>query len=225
MPGKQLRDRVDHDIRAQIERLHGGGRGEGVVDGDEDTARLRHCDDRVQVGDPKRRVRHHLDQDHLRLGPDRRLEGRRVGRIGKRGRDAEARQILFHHPKRPPVKLVGAKRVVASLEQAEERRPHGRHAGAGDDAAVRPLHPVDQPRQHLGVRMALAGIGEPLRAAFVLRVQFVGVGAGIDHGRLDRRHDRTADRRRPARTQQAIGQSSDSVISRRPSRYCAIRFW
>ena len=192
MPREQLGHRMDHDIGPVLEGADRFRRGERVVHRQQDTARLAQCCQPVQVGHPQRRVRHHLDQHHPRLGADRRRDRLDVTGIGQRCGDAHARQVFLHQPQRPTIELVAADHVIARGQKPQQHGGNRRHARAGDDTAHGPLHRVQPLGHHVGIRVSLARIGIAVNAPLVLRIQLIGAFAGIDDRGAQRRDDRPA---------------------------------
>ena len=196
MAGEKLGDRVDDDVGAMLHRAEHRRCGEGIVDHQQRPVRRRQLGDAGDIGNAECRVRNRLDHDHPGVGPDGGFHGGGVGRVGKARLEAEARQVLAKHAKRAPVELVAGKDMVACLQHTKEHRRNRRHARCRDDPALGAFQPVDRGRQHIGVRMPLAGIGIALQRAFILRVQRVRGFRRIDHRREDRRCHRPAGRSR-----------------------------
>jgi hypothetical protein len=76
-----LRERMDHEVGAELDRSLEVGRRERVVDDDELPARVRDLRDRGDVRQAQERVRRRLEEDVAGLLLDRPLDVRRLGGV------------------------------------------------------------------------------------------------------------------------------------------------
>ena len=156
VPAEVLGRRVQHDVRAQRERLLQVGRGEGVVD-DEPGARLaRDVGDRGDVRDAQQRVGRRLAPDDAGGRPDRRAQGVEVAEVDGGVLDAPRREDLVDQPVRAAVGVVRDDDVVAGAQEHPQqhvaRRPcPSRTRGR----AGRPPAPPDTPAARCGWGCAL----------------------------------------------------------------------
>ena len=199
MAGKQLCHRMNHDIRAMLQRPVGARRRKGAVDRQDKPARLCQCRDPCHVGHAQRRVRHHFNQNHPGFWPDRRRNRRHIGRVRQRGGDAESRQVLIHQPKRPTVKLIAPDDMIPRAQKPHQRGRHRCHARPGDQPALGPFQCIDLCGQHLGIRVPFARICVALQLPLILGIQLVGRLGCIDDRWLQRRANRPADAGGPGR--------------------------
>ena len=194
MPGEELRDRVDHDVRAVVERPEPGRRGEGVVHHHERAGIVRRADDRRDVGDAEGRVGDDLDQYDPCSGHHDLGERGGVRRIGQGGLEAKARQFLRHQAQAAAIELVPSDHAVALFQKGHHHRRDRAHAGPRHPSRIRrALEACDSLREDGGVGMSLAAVGMALRPALVLIVQLVGRFRRIDHRHVQRRRDGAAD--------------------------------
>src|SRR3546814_4192527 len=91
-----------------------------VCSSDLEPALARQLCDALDVGDAQRRVGDHLDQQQLRLGPERGGHRLRIGRIDQRRLEAEARQLAGQQPEAAAVELVAGNAIGSAY--GRERR-------------------------------------------------------------------------------------------------------
>ena len=168
LPVEKLGRRMDHDIRAEIERALQDGRAEDVVHREQRPRLLRDFRDRRDVVDLHRRVRRGFQEQELRIGLHRFLPCRRARAGNERGLHPEALEDGAEELDGRAEYLRGADDVVARLQQAHRAREDRRHAGRGGDAALGALQRGEPPleRAHRGIgetRIDIAGL--PVREA------------------------------------------------------------
>ena len=192
VPVDVLGDRVDDDVRAELQRaLEDGGR-ERVVDDDHDAVLLGELADRLDVRDAPGRVRGGLEVDHLGVVADGLRDLLDLRRVDGGGLDAVLRDGL-EEAHGAAVQRVAPDHVLARVHERPHGARDGAHAGAERRARDAALHLGDELLElvHGGVAEARVDV-----ALLLAREQ---VGALLDvvedeRGRLEDGEDvRVAD--------------------------------
>ena len=194
VPAQVLRDGVDDDVGAVLERAAQPRRRQRVVDDQRNARRVRDLRDRGQVRDVELRVAERLDVERLRLGPDRRREVARIVAVDERRLDAELRERDGELRIGPAVERPRSDDVVAGAAQREQRDRLRRHAGRRRERRAAALERGDAllERRHRRVGDARVHVAERLQVEQARRV----VGAVEDERRrlVDRQRARAGGR-------------------------------
>ena len=161
VPSQELRGRVDHHVRAVLERPVQGRGGEGRVHHHGDAGGVGRVRQRRQVGQGRQRVRDGLQEEGAGLRSDGRGPGAGVGGVDGRHRDPQVPERVRQQVHRPAVELAGGHQVRPGGEQGQQRQRHrGLPAGRPDgaDAALQGRE-AGLERGHGGV--ARPAVGEP----------------------------------------------------------------
>ncbi len=180
VPVEELRGRVDHDVRPQLERALEEGAHERVVHDEQRAAPVRGLGQGRDVADLHERVGGGLDPEQRELAR-RLVEGARVARVQERELHAVGGQDLREEAMGAAVHVVGDDHALDGLDE----RHHGvggRHAGretVGVGAALEGAEVLFQ-----GAPRGILGAG--VFVALVLPDPFLDVRRGLE----DRCHDR-----------------------------------
>ena len=134
-----LRERVDDDVRAVLDRTQQRGGREGRVHDERQLVAMGDLRVLLDVRDAKRRVADRLDVDEARLLVDRRLHRREVVHVREAHGDALLRKDRVELRERAAVEVVRRDDLVAALRDVGDREVDGRRAGGerqGRHAAV-----------------------------------------------------------------------------------------
>ena len=130
VPAEVLGRGVQHDVRAEGERLLQVGRGEGVVDDEAHVRRARDVRERGDVRDAQQRVRRRLAPDDAGGGPQGRAQGVDVAEVDRGVLHAPRREHLVDQPERAAVGVVREHDVVAGGQEHPQQHVAGPHPGA-----------------------------------------------------------------------------------------------
>ena len=128
MPGKQLGDGMNDDVRAVVKGLQRTRGREGVVDHKQHAAFPADRCNAIEVSDPQGGVRDDLDHHHFGLRPNGIRNRLCIARVDKCVTHAEARQVLGQQAQGPSIELITRNNMIAALQQPEEDRRYRRHA-------------------------------------------------------------------------------------------------
>ena len=181
-----LRERVDDEVRAVVQRAQQRRRREGRVDDEREVVLLRDGRVALDVRDVEGRVADGLDEDQARLLVDRGLHGGEVVHRGEVHLDAGVRQDRVELREGASIEVVRRDDLVAGLRDVRDGEEDRRRAGGerlGRRAALECREALGEDvvrRVHeAGVDVAQLAKAEEVGA--VLRVAEV-VGGGAVHG-------------------------------------------
>ena len=171
---------MDHHVGAELDGPLDGRAREGVVDDQLHAMSMRDLGGGRQVRQAHHRVRRRLDEQHLRLGRERRFDEIQLRRIHIAELERIPSQHALEQPERPAIGVVGDDDVIAGLEKGGNRGDSG-HAGGEREGAAARLDGGEvgferRPRRVLRPRVLVA---------FVLAKRVLDVGRGLK----DRRDD------------------------------------
>jgi hypothetical protein len=109
----------------------------------------------ADIRDLADRIGRRLDEEELRILPDRLFPRFQVREIDPRGLDAEFGEDLVEERHHGAEHAARRDEMVALLEQPENRGGHGRHSGGGRHARLRAFHGGQAILEHLH-----RGVGE-----------------------------------------------------------------
>ena len=174
------------DIDAELERPLEVRAAECVVGDGKQAFPPGQVDDRFEIDDLEQRIGRRLDPQHARVGPDRCLDGSKVGEIGEADVQASrAAAHAVHQPVGAAIDVVGGDDMRAGVEQfqyvGDRREP--RAEGEGGDPAFEVGHRALEGEAR---RVLAAGVFEPL--------VYAGALLAIGRRRVDRHHHRAGGR-------------------------------
>ena len=141
VPIQVLGGGVNHDIRAQCERLLQGRRQEGVVGNYDGIARVRLRGEAVDVDDAQERIAGRLDPHHARLLRERVGDGNVIRLINERHAEVCLARECIEQAIGAAITVVGGNEQISRPEQMREQRDRGHarrcHHGAGTPFEVR----------------------------------------------------------------------------------------
>ncbi|MNU92512.1 hypothetical protein D3C71_824310 [compost metagenome] len=181
-----LGGRVQHQVRAQLQRTLQHRRGEGVVDHHDQAMALGDGGDRGDVDDLQHRVGGGLDPHHLRLRRDRRLERRQISQVDKAEvQPGGAATHTLEQAEAPAIDVVHRHHVAAGIQQFDHRRAggHARRKGEAAGAAFQRSHAT-----------LVGEAGRIVRARVLEALVLARAGLRIGRGGVDRRHHRAGAR-------------------------------
>ena len=177
-----LRGREQRDVGAELERTLQDRSQERVVDGELHTGSVGDVGDGGDVGELERGIRRRLDEDEARVGANRLGDRGGVGGVNEGSFDAEVFQHLLEEADRAAVDDVGDDNVIAGLQDRQEERGDGGHAGGEADGRRRVFQSAEGGFERGDGRIRGARIGKALVHADGLLV----IGGGLIDGREDR---------------------------------------
>ncbi|AJY37764.1 hypothetical protein BO07_5022 [Burkholderia mallei] len=188
MPAEILRQRMDDDIRAMLERAQQVGRRHRVVDDERQAVAVRDLGERGDIGDVAERIADRFREDRLRPCVDQRVERGRLARVGEARRDSVLRQRMREQVVGAAVQRARRYDVVARLRDRQDRISDGRLARCERERADAAFERRDALLEHVVGR-----IHDP-RIDVALDLQIEQVRAVLRV--VERERDRLIDRHR-----------------------------
>ena len=174
-----------------LERPEDGRREEGVVDDERGAGIVGERRERGDVREPHVRIRERLDEDGLRLGPQRRAHGLQIRDVDAADLDPLARTDIVEEEPCDDEDVLRGDAVVALAEQAEDRVRDGGHAGGARHSRLGAFECRNLLLQRVRGRVGGARVEERLRlpghgsvdGSFLLGAGLEGEGGSL----VDRR--------------------------------------
>lgn len=188
VPAEILRQRMDDDIRAMLERAQQVGRRHRVVDDERQAVAVRDLGERGDIGDVAERIADRFREDRLRPCVDQRVERGRLARVGEARRDSVLRQRMREQVVGAAVQRARRYDVVARLRDRQDRISDGRLARCERERADAAFERRDALLEHVVGR-----IHDP-RIDVALDLQIEQVRAVLRV--VERERDRLIDRHR-----------------------------
>lgn len=158
VPVDVLGQRVEHDVRAVLDRSLQGRRGEGAVDDDDQAGGMRQLGDPCDIQDVGGRVHRRFEVNHPAPRRDRLVEVLRLGEIDRNDLDAEARQPLVQHRHDVRVERAVNDKFVALRQQRQCEAAECRHPRSESKTRFGTFEIREAPLQDLGGRVVLSRV-------------------------------------------------------------------
>ncbi|MCY1537866.1 hypothetical protein D9M68_733780 [compost metagenome] len=181
---------MQHDVGAVRERTLQHRCGEGVVDDGQQAFAAGDGGHGGDVDQAQVRIGRGLEVDGARLGADGRSHGFRAGEVGEHRAHAEARQALREQREGRAVHNLVDHDFVAALQQREQSRRNGRHAGGGHHAGLRAFQRREPRFEQRLRRVARAAVHVALPFSQADLVEGLDTVLGIRGGQVERRRQR-----------------------------------
>ena len=193
MTAEELRQRVDDDIRAMLERSHQVGGGQGVVDHQRHAGVVRFVGDALDVEGQQIGVADGFGIDQLRLWRNRLAHafGRRLAEVDL---DPHLRQRVLELVVRAAVEAGRGDDLVAGVGDVQDGERLRRLAGGSGECADAALQRGDALLQHVGGRVHDPGVDVAERLQTEEAGGMLWAVEHVRRGLVDRHRPRLRDR-------------------------------
>ena len=181
----KLRERMDDDVRAVLDRAHQDGSGHRIVDDERHGVPMRHVRERLEIADIAGRIAHGLAENRARVLIDQRLDVGGLVRRRESHRDPEARQDMREQRIGRAVELRHGDDIAAHLRHVECRVIKRRLSRGDAERRHAPLELRDALLEHGGGGVGDARVPETLDLEIEQRGAVRGAVEGVGGGLVD----------------------------------------